>query len=92
MDLKAIVSDPNGTAHAAKMQNVTLAGKTGTAEIKATKDDDTGTEQGWFAVMTADDSIKKQVLLVTMVEDVKDRGGSTYVVKKTKNVLTEWLQ
>lgn len=91
-DLKAIVSDSNGTAHAAKMDNVALAGKTGTAEIKATKDDDTGTEQGWFAVMTADDSVKNPVLLVTMVEDVKDRGGSTYVVKKTKNILTDWLQ
>lgn len=86
--LKSVVEDENGTAHAAAGSERTLAGKTGTAEIKASKDDADGTELGWFAVMTADDQAEP-ILIVTMVEDVKERGGSTYVVKKTVNVLED---
>lgn len=35
-----------------------LAGKTGTAEIKESQSDTTGTELGWFAVMTPDKKTK----------------------------------
>lgn len=90
-DLKKVINDKNGTGHAAYRSDITLAGKTGTAEIKATQSDTTGTELGWFAVMTADDSAADPLLIVTMVEDVKNRGGSTYVVKKTKTILDDLL-
>lgn len=43
-DLIQVIEDENGTAHAAKISGVTLAGKTGTAEIKKSKDDEEGTE------------------------------------------------
>ena len=70
---------------------MTLAGKTGTAEIKASKEDTSGTELGWFAVLTADSSVERPILLVSMVEDVKGRGGSGYVVNKVDEVLDAWF-
>ena len=68
-----------------------LAGKTGTAEIKASKEDISGTELGWFAVLTAEDTEGRPILIVSMVEDVKGRGGSGYVVGKDKEVLESWF-
>ena len=65
-------------------------GKTGTAEIKASKDDTSGTELGWFAIFTAEDT-ECPILIISMVEDVKGRGGSGYVVKKDSLVLEEWF-
>lgn len=90
--LKAVVSDSNGTGYAANRSDVILAGKTGTAEIKASQDDTTGTELGWFAVMTAEETTKKPILIVSMVEDVKGIGGSAYVVKKDANILDRWFE
>lgn len=48
-----------------------MAGKTGTAEIKLSKEDATGTELGWMAVFTTDPNIENPILLISMVEDVK---------------------
>lgn len=90
--LKAVVNDPHGTGYAAHQKDIKLAGKTGTAEIKASKDDTSGTELGWFAVFTTDQSIENPILLVSMVEDVKQIGGSGYVVRKDKAVLDEYLK
>lgn len=36
-DLIQVIENPNGTGHSAKTEGVTIAGKTGTAEIKASK-------------------------------------------------------
>ena len=90
-DLVQVVNDPKGTGYKVHRDNVMLAGKTGTAEIKASKEDTSGTELGWFAVMTADLAAKRPILLVSMVEDVKDRGGSGYVVNKVDEVLDAWF-
>ena len=65
-------------------EEYTLAGKTGTAEIKLSKEDATGTELGWMAVFTTDPNIENPILLISMVEDVKNIGGSGYVVQKIK--------
>ena len=70
---------------------MTLAGKTGTAEIKASKEDTSGTELGWFAVLTPNKNEKKPILIVSMVEDAKERGGSGYVIGKEKLVLEKWF-
>ena len=72
-----------GTGSEAKIAGVTLAGKTGTAEIKASQDDTEGTELGWFIAMNAEES-EKPLLIVMMVEDVGERGGSHYVIPKVK--------
>ena len=82
---------PFGTGYAAHRDDILLAGKTGTAEIKASKDDISGTELGWFAIFTAEDTVERPILIISMVEDVKGRGGSGYVVKKDGLVLEEWF-
>ena len=90
-DLIKVVSSEHGTGHAIMRSDLTLAGKTGTAEIKASKGDTTGTELGWFSVFTADPDTRTPLLLVSMVEDVKNRGGSGYVVRKDKLILDSYI-
>ena len=84
-DLIQVVEDPNGTGHEAQMKGKMLGGKTGTAEIKDSQDDDTGTEIGWFDCFLDDEN--NPLLMITMVEDVKERRGSHYILPKVKNVL-----
>ena len=88
-DLINVIADEKGTGHAIYHDSIALAGKTGTAEIKQSQSDTTGTELGWFTVMTTDS--KQPLLITTMVEDVKDRGGSGYVVEHTKAPLDLYL-
>ena len=88
-DLINVIADEKGTGHAIYHDSIALAGKTGTAEIKQSQSDTTGTELGWFTVMTTDS--KQPLLITTMVEDVKDRGGSGYVVEHTKTPLDLYL-
>lgn len=90
--LKKVINNPNGTGYAAHRDDIMLAGKTGTAEIKATKEDTSGTELGWFAIFTPEKSTENPILIISMTEDVKGRGGSGYVVEKDKLVLEEWFR
>lgn len=85
-DLIQVVENPNGTAYSAKMEGLTIAGKTGTAEIKQSKEDENGTEIGWFNSFIVDENNKKQLLIISMVEDVKNRGGSHYLLNKIRTV------
>ncbi len=89
--MRGVVNDPNGTGYAAHRDDIALAGKTGTAEIKDSVEDTEGTEIGWFAVFTEDQEAEKPVLIVSMVENVKGLGGSGYVVNKDKAVLDGYL-
>ncbi len=79
--LYQVVEHPEGTAHEAAPSEYRLAGKTGTAEIKDSKEDVNGTELGWFAGISGADT-DKPLLMVMMIEDVKGRGGSHYVISK----------
>lgn len=88
---KKVVNDSHGTGYAAHRDDVVLAGKTGTAEIKASKDDTSGTELGWFAIYSTEETVEHPILIISMVEDVKGRGGSGYVVKKDSAVLEDWF-
>ena len=90
-DTKEVINNPHGTGYVACRTDITLAGKTGTAEIKASKEDTTGTELGWFSVFTTDENMDRPIMIISMVEDVKGRGGSGYVVKKDSQVLEKWL-
>lgn len=90
-DLVKVVSSEHGTGHKAMRGDLTLAGKTGTAEIKASKEDTSGTELGWFAVYTTDKQIQTPILLVSMVEDVKHEGGSGLVVERAKRILESYI-
>lgn len=96
--MKQVVNNPEGTGYAAYREDIVLAGKTGTAEIKESVEDTNGTELGWFAVFTADaDTVNpvqamKPILIVSMAEDVKDIGGSGLVVRKDKEVLDAYFR
>ena len=82
-DLIQVVESEEGTAHSVKIAEKNIGGKTGTAEIKQSKDDQEGTEIGWFNVFCEEDSL----LIISMVEDVKNKGGSHYLLPKIKNIL-----
>ncbi|WNB92669.1 penicillin-binding transpeptidase domain-containing protein [Bacillus sp. NEB1478] len=84
-DLVKVVTNPKGTAHAAAMPKLPLAGKTGTAELKATKGEK-GKELGWFVAYNTQNP---SLLVTMMVESVEDRGGSHYLVPKVKKVFEE---
>ena len=89
--MRQVITNPNGTGHAAQITGVDLRGKTGTAEIKQSQTDTKGTELGWFVTILPKTNQKESIELVSMTEDVKKRGGSGYVVSKTKKILEEYL-
>ena len=68
------VENPNGTGHDVKVEGVTIAGKTGTAELKTSKDEK-GDTLGWFNCFTADENIENPLLIVSMAKNKK----STYL-------------
>ncbi|WP_062046916.1 penicillin-binding transpeptidase domain-containing protein [Bacillus sp. JCM 19034] len=80
--LQLVVEDSNGTGHAAYMNSLPIAGKTGTTEYKLTQNDD-GAESGWFVAYNSENP---ELLLTYMIEEVEDRGGSKYVVPKVKEI------
>ncbi|MGE8204592.1 penicillin-binding transpeptidase domain-containing protein [Heyndrickxia sp. NPDC080065] len=79
--MRQVVADPRGTGHGANLPNVALAGKTGTAELKSSKNEE-GKENGVFV---AYDSKKKDLLVAMLIEGVQ-KGGSKIVVQKVANV------
>lgn len=87
--LVGVIGDSNGTGHSIYHNDIELAGKTGTAELKASQSDTSGSEIGWFTIMTTNSD--NPILITTMVEDVKNRGGSGYVVDHMKTPLGSYL-
>lgn len=87
-DFSAMVNDADGAAHGAQIAGYNIAAKTGTAEIKASQDDTTGTENGWFVAV---DTTSSKLAVAIIVEDVKDRGGSSIVIPKVKSIMEEYL-
>ena len=84
-DLIQVIENPEGTANDMKISGVSLAGKTGTAELKASKDEIAET-LGWFNLITTDENSDKQYVIVSMVEDARDLGGSHYLIKKIRTL------
>lgn len=85
----ALINDDDGTATLAKIPGINIAGKTGTAEIKESQDDENGTENGWFVAVNTDDS---KIAVSMIIEDVKGRGGSQLPIPKVKNIMEYYLR
>lgn len=73
-DLIEAVENPAGTGHDVKVEGMTIAGKTGTAELKTSKDEN-GDTLGWFNCFTADRDIENPLLIISMAKNKK----STYL-------------
>ncbi|MBP1157324.1 MULTISPECIES: penicillin-binding transpeptidase domain-containing protein [unclassified Paenibacillus] len=86
--LLEVVENPKGTGHGSYVKGRRIAGKTGTAELKRSKEEK-GQENGWFVAYDAE---RTDILMAVMIEDVQNRGGSAYVVRKTAPVLREYLE
>ncbi|MGP4064530.1 penicillin-binding transpeptidase domain-containing protein [Oceanobacillus sp. M65] len=67
---------------------VGISGKTGTAELKLTTEDDSGEENGWFVGFPTKES-EQDLLIAMMVENVKEKGGSVYTTNKVVDVFNE---
>ncbi|BBI36721.1 penicillin-binding transpeptidase domain-containing protein [Cohnella abietis] len=87
-DLVKAVASPEGVGHGAYIAGASIAGKTGTAELKASKGTE-GQENGWFVGFDADDP---QLLISMMIENVQGRGGSRYVAPKVKRIFEQIKQ
>lgn len=80
-DLIQVVENPNGTAHDAKVEGIKIGAKTGTAELKASKDEK-GEVLGWFNAFTVNESSENQLVVVSMIEDANSVGRSHYLFPK----------
>ena len=72
-----------GTAKDMKINGITIAGKTGTAELKASKDEKADTI-GWFDCLALD--YQDPYLIVGMVEKANENGGSHYLIPMIKRM------
>ena len=89
-DLIQVVENPNGTGYEARISGVTLAGKTGTAELKGAGEDE-GEELGWFNTFVVSDEADEQLLMINMIENVENRGGSHYLLPIIKRIIQDYL-
>ncbi|MGH4137970.1 penicillin-binding transpeptidase domain-containing protein [Clostridium sp.] len=86
--LTAVIENPAGTGHGAKIEGIALAGKTGTAELKKNTEDKIAEENGWFICM---DTANPKIVVSMIIEDVKNRGESHYVVPIVKAIMGYYL-
>lgn len=84
-DLIQVVENQEGTAKDMRVQGRTIAGKTGTAELKGSKDAEADV-LGWFDCFTLDND-SNQLLVISMVENGRSLGGSHYLINKIKTNL-----
>lgn len=90
-DLIQVVENSNGTGHEAQISGITLAGKTGTAELKSSQEE-SGEELGWFNSFIVSDKEDEQLLMINMIENVESRGGSHYLLPITKRIIEDYLK
>lgn len=84
-DLIQVIENNEGTAHDMKINGVPLAGKTGTAELKKAKGEE-GEILSWFDCFVTDENYQNQLLVISMVENARDNGGSHYLIKKIRTL------
>ena len=76
-----------GSANDMKINGLTIAGKTGTAELKVDKNDNESGTLGWFDCFTTDQG-ENDILVISMVENIQDNteGGSHYLIKMIRTL------
>lgn len=87
-DFAGVIKDSDGSGYLCKIEGVNLAGKTGTAEIKSTKEDETGNENSWFVAVDMDNS---KLAISMVMENMKDKSTSKYLVPKVKNIMKSYI-
>ncbi len=83
-----VVENKEGSANDMKIQGTTIAGKTGTAELKQSKEDTESGTLGWFDCFTIDRPNGDDMLIVSMVENKQNNaeGGSHYLISKIRTL------
>ena len=90
-DLIQVVENPEGTANDMKITGQTIAGKTGTAELKNSSTDTESGTLGWFDCFTVNNQSGNDMLIIGMVENTQNNseGGSHYVIKKIRTLFVK---
>ena len=83
-DMIQVIEHQEGTAKAMRIEGRTIAGKTGTAELKSEKGEVAKT-LAWFNCVTTDEN-SNQLLVIGMAEDGRSVGGSQYIIRKIKTI------
>lgn len=84
----AVINDEDGTGNLGKINGVNLVGKTGTAEIKKSKDDTNGSENGWFVAVNMDEP---KIAISMIIEDLNGKTAGSHVVPKVKNIIKDYI-
>ena len=87
--LRDAVDNPAGTGYTKIPTINRLLGKTGTAELKTSMADTDAEENGWFVAMNVNEP---RLAVAMVIEDVKTRGGSHYVVPLVKAAMDDLLK
>lgn len=84
-----VVENKEGSANDMKIEGLTIAGKTGTAELKTSNEDTQSGTLGWFNCFTTDETNGNNLLIISMIENKQENqdGGSHYLIQKIKNIL-----
>lgn len=82
-----VVENKEGTANDMKITGITIAGKTGTAELKTSNNDKESGTLGWFNCFTIDKT-GGDILIISMVENTQNNseGGSHYLINKIRTL------
>lgn len=84
----AVINDEDGTGNLGKINGVNLVGKTGTAEIKKSKNDTEGSENGWFVAVNMDEP---KIAISMIIEDLNGKSTGSHVVPKVKNIIESYI-
>lgn len=84
--LRKVVTSDRGTASAAQKADIPLSVKTGTAELKKSKDVESGQENGWAIGYPSE---SQDIIIAMMIEHIEKKEGHSYKVDKLTEVFNK---